>query len=151
MDNGVKDGRRVLGYGAIAFGTVSTIVFLSPIFPIGIEAFFVGAIFFGVAYWALAKPSLSGIIRRFVPRAVEPPIDIDPLLPVQILRLAREHDGNLTVSEVAIELNVPIAVAEAGLRACVRSGNASEEYDLARGYAEFKFPEFSQTDPENGH
>jgi len=145
----VKNGRRVLGYGAITLGTVSTIVFLSPIFPIGFEAFFIGAIFFGIAYWALAKPSINGILRRFVPRAIEPSIEIDPLLPVQILRMAREREGSLTVSEVAIELNVPIATAEAGLRACVRSGSASEEYDLALGYAQFNFPEFSRIKDES--
>jgi hypothetical protein len=70
------------------------------------------------------------------------PVAIDPLLPVRILRLAREKAGALTVSEVAISLNVPLEQAEEGLRACVRAGNATMDYDVTRGFTFYTFPEF---------
>jgi hypothetical protein len=148
VDKQLKKGRRVVGYGAIVLGTASTIVFMSPIFPIGIEAFLIGGVFFGIAYWALANPGIAGIARRLFPRLVEPPGPIAPRLPVQILRFARERHGELTVSQVAIELNIPIPEAEAGLNACVLSGNATEDYDVRRGFALYRFPEFTSPDTE---
>ena len=69
---------------------------------------------------------------------------IDPLLPVRILKLAREHKGTLTVAEVAIGLNVPLDQAEAGLSECVRAGNAIPDYDIARAHALYRFPEFAE-------
>lgn len=140
----MKNGRRVFGYGAVTLGAASTIVFLSPIFPIGFEAFLVAALFFGAAYWALAKPTFTGLLRLIAPRiAAPPPEPTDPLLPVKILRLARAHHGTLTVSQTAIELNIPINEAEAGLAACVRASSATEDFDMRRGYALYLFPEFS--------
>lgn len=68
---------------------------------------------------------------------------IDPLLPVRILKLAREHKGILTVAQVAISLDVPLDQAEAGLSECVRAGNATPDYDIPRAHAFYRFPEFS--------
>ncbi len=148
VHDGTKKRRRVLGYGAIALGTVSAIVFLSPIFPIGFEGLLVAAVFFGIAWWALGNASFSRLLRPFARPPAEPPVQIDPLLPVQILRLARERGGTLSVAQVAMELNIPISEAQAGLLACVRSGSASEDYDVEAGYAVFSFPEFRR--PESG-
>jgi hypothetical protein len=61
---------------------------------------------------------------------------------VRILKLAKSRGGTLTVSEVAIELDVPLDHAEAGLEACVRAGNALPDYDVARGHMLYRFPEF---------
>lgn len=119
---------------------------MSPIFPIGFEALFIGAVFFGIAWWALRKPGRSRFASPFARPPIEPPVPIDPLLPVQILRLARERGGTLTVAQVAMELNISIPEAEAGLVACVRSGNATEDYNVEAGYALFTFPEFRRPD-----
>ncbi|WP_455381254.1 hypothetical protein [Salinispira pacifica] len=145
----MKKGRRLFGYTAIALGAISSVVFISPIFPIGFQAFLLAALFFGAAYWALARPTLPGILNRIAPRLQEPPPPVDPMLPVRILRLARENHGTLTVSEVAIELEVPVSEAEAGLRACVRSSSAVEDFDVRRGFALYRFPEFiERTGPQ---
>jgi hypothetical protein len=135
--------RRFLGYAALVTGGASMVVFVSPIFPIGVEAFMVGGLFFGAAAWALAGPEIGRAFRglvRTLPRAT---VSIDPLLPVRILKLARGHDGFLTLSEVAIELGVPLDQAQEGLRVCVQAGNAVEDFDVSRGYSLFRFPEFT--------
>ena len=75
------------------------------------------------------------------------PLPIDPLLPVRILRLAKDHAGIITVAQVAIELNVPLAHAEAGLAECVRAGNAMPDYDIAHAHPLYRFPEFLPPDP----
>ena len=42
-----------------------------------------------------------------------------------------------------MELNVPLDQAQAGLDECVRAGNAFPDYDIARGHALYRFPEFA--------
>ena len=135
--------RRFWGYSALAMGAVSTFVFLSPIFPIGVEAFVVGGIFFAAGAWALRAPELRRTFRRFSATVTAPRVTIDPMVPVKILSLARAHGGMLTISSVAIELNVPIDQAREGLAICVREGNATEDFDFSRGYSIFRFPEFT--------
>ena len=148
--------QRILGYGSLALGAVSIIVGASPIFPIFAEAFVIGGAFIAAGAWILAGRELRDAIRRAIGvqlakrraerrgahRGGAGPISIDPLLPVRILKLARVHEGILTVAEVAIELNVPLAHAEAGLAECVRAGNAIPDYDIARAHALYRFPEF---------
>jgi len=63
-------------------------------------------------------------------------------VPVSILKLAREKGGLLTVSTVAMELGMPLDVAEAGLDECARRGAAASEYDEARNTVFYRFPEF---------
>jgi hypothetical protein len=65
----------------------------------------------------------------------------DPLLPVRILKLAKAHRGILTLSIVAIELNVPLADAEAGLDECVRQGLATPDYDMGKEVKYYRFQE----------
>jgi hypothetical protein len=136
--------RRFLGRSALVVGVISTVVFLSPIFPIGVEALLVGGLFFGAGAWALAAPDIRGALRRFIRTVPRSSVSIDPLLPVRILRLAAHRQGTLSVSEVAIELDVPLDQAQEGLRVCVRAGSATEDFDLSRGYSLFRFPEFSE-------
>ena len=149
----MKEVRRTLGYLSLAAGCVATFVFLSPIFPIGIEAFLVGGVFFALGTWALVGPGVGKLLMRALSarlgmRLPEGPRlpPMDPLLPVRILRLAKERGGVLTVSEVAISLNVALDQAEEGLKACVRSGNATVDYHVSRGFTFYTFPEYLPPD-----
>ncbi len=83
---------------------------------------------------ALRAPRLTEGARRSRPHG--------PAAAVRVLKLARELGGVLTVAQVAMELNVPLDQAQAGLDECVRAGNAFLDYDMARGHALYRFPEF---------
>jgi len=143
--------RRIIGYTLLAAGAAAIFVGASPLFPVYAEAFVAGGALITGGLWFLAGPELRALVRRLVGlklrngsgrRGSLPRVVIDPLLPVRILKLAREHRGLLTVADVAIGLNVPIDQAEAGLAECVRTGNAVPDYDVARGHALYRFPEF---------
>lgn len=150
----LKRSRNLLGYTFLAAGVAGILVGASPIFPVFLEAFVVGGVLIGAGLWVLAGPELRALVRRALGvgmssgsharRRPAPRTIVDPLLPVRILRLAREHKGVLTVAEVAIGLNVPLDQAEAGLTECVRAGNAIPDYDIARAHALYRFPEFSE-------
>jgi len=152
MAKDVKRSRRVLGYALFAVGVAGILIGASPIFPVVVEAFVIGGALIGAGLWILAGPELRASLRRAAKvssgsrrparRPAAPRTIIDPLLPVRILKLAREHAGTLTVAEVAIGLNVPLDQAEAGLSECVRAGNAIPDYDIARNHAVYRFPEF---------
>lgn len=120
-----------------------------------IEAFLIGGALIGAGLWILAGRDLRDLLRRAGrerwsrtsfrsgrSRTKVTPV-IDPLLPVRILKLAKSHGGTLTVSQAAMDLEVPIDHAEAGLEACVKSGSALPEYDVSRGHMLYRFPEFS--------
>ena len=156
----MKLSQRIVGWGLVAVGGISLFVGLSPLFPIGLEAFLLGSVFFAAGAWVLAGKELRDVIRRALravreirqssrravrrgPGAIEL---MDRLLPVRILKLAREMHGVLTVAQVAMELNVPLDQAQAGLDECVRAGNAVPDYDIARGHALYRFAEFSGPD-----
>ena len=151
---GVKKLRQILGYTVLAVGVAGIFVGASPIFPIFLEAFVVGGLLIGAGVWILAGPDLRALVRkaaglalssrRAARRRPAPKVAIDALLPVRILKLAREHQGTLTVADVAISLDVPLDQAEAGLTECVSAGNAIPDYDVARAFAFYRFPEFSQ-------
>ncbi|GAB1483809.1 hypothetical protein MASR2M78_26250 [Treponema sp.] len=68
----------------------------------------------------------------------------DPLLAVKVLRLAEENGGKLSVSQAAMNLNVPIAEAEAALDECASRGTASIEVNPETGIPSYRFPEFEQ-------
>jgi len=151
----LKRSRRVLGYIVLAAGLAGILVGASPIFPVFLEAFVVGGGLIGAGLWILVGPDLRALLRKAARTSAssrgvtrKPPASrtfIDPLLPVRILKLAREHKGTLTVAEVAIGLNVPLAQAEAGLSECVRAGNAFPDYDIERSHAIYRFPEFTES------
>jgi hypothetical protein len=67
---------------------------------------------------------------------------IDPLLPVRVLKLAESHAGVLTVSVVAMALNVGLDECQIALDDLVRKGAASEDVDFSTGVATYRFPEF---------
>lgn len=148
--------RRILGYISLALGGVSVFAGINPAFPIGLpEGLLLGGVFFALGAWALRSPAIKDFFTRALTSAVrtsaaerverierKPQVSIDPLLPVRILKLAKTRAGTLTVAEVAIALNVPLEESEAGLNSCVRSGNALADFDIPRGYALYRFPEF---------
>jgi hypothetical protein len=67
---------------------------------------------------------------------------IDPLLPVRVLKLAESRSGSLTVSTVAMALNVGLDECQLALDELVRKGAASVDVDLSNGVATYRFPEF---------
>ena len=142
--------KRIIGYILVGFGVLSVLDFFSPI-PIPttfLGAFFTGGIAIVAGAWMLTGGGWLVYLKRWAatrdrgsarkPDAVK----FDPLLPVEILRLARERGGLLTVSNVSIELNVPLDQAGAALEECVRRGNAFPDYDIDRQHAVYRFPEF---------
>jgi hypothetical protein len=152
--------QKIIGYGAIGLSVISIFIGISPLFVVRFEAYLVGIVLFGVGAWILAGRELRDTIRRAFrafqqdrtgagrrgKRPGRSPLSIDPLLPVRILKLAKGHAGILTVAEVAMDLNVPLDQAEAGLSECVRAGNAVPDYDISRAHAVFRFPEFLEPD-----
>ena len=157
----MKLSQRIVGYGAVILGAISVLIGALPWFGVQVEAYAVGIVLFASGAWVLAGPELRDTARRAFKAAREArrgaqraarrpgraPVIIDPLLPVRILRLAREQGGTLTVAQVAMELTVPLDQAEAGLNECVRAGNAIPDYDIPRAHALFRFPEFAAPDP----
>ena len=156
---------RIVGWVLVAGGAASVFVGISPLFEVRFEAYALGVGLFAAGAWVLAGKDLRDTIRKGLRAARElrrgaarggdrrsahgpaqSPGLVDRLLPVRILKLAQEHGGALTVARVAMELNVPLDQAQAGLEECVRSGNALPDYDLSRGHALYRFPEFSDPD-----
>jgi hypothetical protein len=146
--------QRIIGYTLLAVGVASIFVGASPLFPIGLEAFLIGTVFLAAGAWVLAGRELRATVRRLIAlrmaqrRGARRGADrgesspADPLLPVRILRLAKDHAGVVTLALVAMALDVPLDQAEAGLSACVRAGNAVADYDVTHGHASWRFPEF---------
>jgi hypothetical protein len=148
----MKGSRRFLGYASLALGAVSIVVGASPLFPIVVEAFVIGGAFLALGLWALSGSGVREALRRAARatasarksarREARSAVSIDPLLPVRILRLAKDRGGTLTVADVAIGLDVPLDHAREGLEECVRAGNAMPDYDIPRAHALYRFPEF---------
>ena len=159
----MKGTQQIIGWSAVAFGAVCVFVGASPLFPgIHWEGILLGLGSFGAGAWVLAGPELRATMRKGLgvlrssrklsrgagTAARSPAVaGLDPLLPVRILRLAKERNGILTVAEVAMSLEVPLDQAEAGIAECVRAGNAFPDYDIARAHAIYRFPEFLPPDP----
>jgi hypothetical protein len=151
----MRNPRRIAGWAVIAVGGAAILIGVSPLFPVFLEAFLVGGALIGTGLWLLGGKDLRTLLgrgkedtrRRTGPGSgtarAHGPVVIDPLLPVRILKLAKARQGMLTVSEAAMELSVPLDHAEAGLEACVRAGNAVPDWDVARGYMLYRFPEFA--------
>jgi len=152
--------RRLIGYSLLGAAALATVVGASPIFPVYAEAFVAGGILAAAGRWVLAGPELRALIRKAASlklrgsgrrRRLTSRTAIDPLLPVHILKLARDHHGLLTVAEVAIGLNIPIDQAEAGLSECVRTGNAIPDFDVAGARAQYRFSEFLDRTQSHGN
>jgi len=73
----------------------------------------------------------------------------DHLLPVRVLKLAEARNGVLTVSAVAMALDVELDAAQWALDELVRKGAANVDVNLTTGVASYSFPEF-QSRPIQG-
>ncbi len=156
----MKSLQRTIGWSLVGLGAVSVFVGASPLFHAVIEPLIAGGLLFIAGAWMLAGKELRGTVRRGLRTARDtrfstrrsrlrgPGPQIDPLLPVRILKLARAHGGVLTIAEVAIELNVPLEHARAGISECVRTGNAVADYDIPRGHELYRFPELTPGPPD---
>jgi len=137
---------RVIGIGLIVLGGLSIINFFSPV-PIptvGVSALVSGLLFLAAGGIVLI-PDKKGVLTRLrVLSKVRsrPAEEVDPMLPVRILKLAREHRGVLTVSTVAVGLSIPLDRAQAGLDECVRTGQATADFDMVREIRYYSLPEF---------
>jgi hypothetical protein len=156
----MKISRKVVGYVLIAISGICVLMGVSPLFPVRAEAYLLGVIGFGAGAWVLVGKDVRDSVRKLARTKLQErkpasrsagakpaPVALrDPLLPVRILKLAKEHAGTLTVAGVAMELNVPLAQAQAGIDECVRLGNAVPDYDIPHGHAMYRFPEFMAPD-----
>jgi len=139
--------RKVLGYGLIAFGVVNILNFYSPV-PIptvGLSAFIVGGLSIAAGVWAMgANGRLMSRVRELLSssKPSKPRRAIDPILPVRVLKLAEAKSGLLTVSAVAMSLEVGLDDAQAALDELVAKGAASADFDIPTGITTYRFPEF---------
>jgi uncharacterized membrane protein YbaN (DUF454 family) len=85
---------------------------------------------------------LRSMRRDRAPEAKGTSPRIDPLLPVRVLKLAESRRGSLTVSAVAMALNVGLDECQLALDELVRKGAANVDIDLSTGVANYVFPEF---------
>lgn len=84
---------------------------------------------------------IGSLRRPSEPQARSQP-RIDPLLPVRVLKLAESRAGIVTVSSVAMALNVGLDECQLALDELVRKGAANVDVDYATGVASYSFPEF---------
>jgi hypothetical protein len=155
--------RKIWGYILVGISAVCVFIGISPLFEIRAEAYLLGLIGFAAGAWVLVGPEVRSSVRKLARTRLQarrspgreparqktvPAVAIDPLLPVRILKLAKERAGTLTVAGVAMELNVPLDQAQAGIDECVRMGNAVPDYDIPHGHALYRFPEFLSADQD---
>jgi hypothetical protein len=156
----MKLSRKLVGWVVVAISGICIFIGVSPLFAVRAEAYLLGIIGFAAGAWVLVGAEVRHSARRLAKMKIQqrrtfrraadaktaPSALIDPLLPVRILKLAKEHAGTLTVAGVAMELNVPLIQAQAGIDECVRMGNAVPDYDIPHGHALYRFPEFLAPD-----
>jgi hypothetical protein len=140
---------RFWGYALFIFGFLNVADLMSPLrVP---AAGVIGGISI-LAGFILLLPDKMAFIRKIALQWKNAPNKkqlTDTLLPVKILRLAREHGGILTLSTVAIELNVPLDEAEAGLDECIRSGQAMPDFDMTKEVKYYRFQEHIPRQPDS--
>jgi len=147
--------RRAIGIGFVVFGALNIIDLASPLIPtIGVQAIVVGGVCIAAGAYLMRSErgaaggstsrlgSLLSVLREGRRASAKPRRPIDPLLPVRTLRLAKQRGGSLTVSAVAMALEVGLDDAQEALDELVRKGAASADVDLGTGIATYRFPEF---------
>ncbi len=148
--------RRAAGFGCVIFGILNILDLGNPAIPtMGLQAIVVGALFIAGGAFLLrpagsAAPRLSSLFARRKGLGEGRRPSLDPLLPVRVLRLAEQRGGSLTVSAVAMSLEVGLDEAQAALDELVRKGAAGVDIDLATGIATYRFPEFLPRPGESG-
>lgn len=162
---GIKMGiRKFFGNLFIILGALNIANFWAPrpIPTVGPSAFIVGLLLIGTGIYIRLERDNQGNIRwdrlAALFRSSNPPKNdqklnnqgrssperklSDPLIAVRVLRLAEQKRGILSISQTAMELNIPLEDAEAGLDECAARGTASVEVDSNTGLAYYRFPEF---------
>jgi hypothetical protein len=139
------DIKKILNAGFLTLG----ILLLFARFFIGGEAIIFGMLFLGIGVARIIRQ--AGVNERikglFGPKARDSTASIkappaDHLLPVRVLKLAESRGGVLTVSAVAIALEVELDAAQWALDELVRKGAAGVDVNLTTGVASYSFPEF---------
>jgi hypothetical protein len=138
--------KKTLGIGLLALGLIS---FFDVRFFGGVSLLF-GLIMVATGTVILVRQSsiaerVKGLLgssrSREQPAPPKTPT-ADHLLPVRVLKLAESRGGVLTVSAVAMSLDVELDAAEWALDELVRKGAACVDVDIATGVASYSFPEF---------
>lgn len=137
--------RKGAGIGLIVFGILNIIDIASPLIPtVGPSAIVVGLACIGgglalMGGWKERFAALMAPLRRGI---ADKRRAVNPLLPVKVLKLASVKGGSLTVSAVAMSLDIGLDDAQAALDELVRKGAADADVDLTTGVATYSFPEF---------
>jgi hypothetical protein len=137
--------RKILGTVLLVLGVISITL------PFTREFVFISL--FLVAFGAITivqstgsgdrvRTLLRSMRRPSVPDTKSQASRIDPLLPVRVLKLAEARGGSLTVSVVAMALNVGLDECQLALDELVRKGAASVDVDMSTGVSNYLFPEF---------
>jgi hypothetical protein len=137
--------KKIMGVILIVLGMISlTLPFTREFFLVSVTLIAFGAS--AVVREVGGKDRLLGLFhslrRPAEPQPKAPSARIDPLLPVRVLKLAEARAGTLTVSVVAMALNVGLDECQIALDELVRKGAASVDVDLSTGVANYRFPEF---------
>ena len=128
----------VLGAASISLPFTREFIFISLI----LIAFGAASIIREVGGAERIRRLLRSSRRQYPQESRGSPPRIDPLLPVRVLKLAESHAGSLTVSVVAMALNVGLDECQIALDELVRKGAANVDVDLSNGVANYRFPEF---------
>jgi hypothetical protein len=137
--------KRMLGTVLVAFGVVSIALPFTREFmliSLFLIAFGTVTIVREIGGKDRVRNLLRSMRRPYAPDAKSPSTRIDPLLPVRVLKLAEARGGTLTVSVVAMALNVGLDECQLALDELVRKGAANVDVDLSTGVASYLFPEF---------
>lgn len=136
--------RKIVGWLLVIFGVLSALDFVGPLIPgQGFLAVLIGLVSAGSGVWLLGAGSAIGRRLRALASPSRPrKAAVDPMLSVRVLRLARASSGTLTVSEVAMTLEVGLEAAQAALDDLVEKGQATADVDISSGVATYAFPEF---------
>jgi len=137
--------KKILGIVLVVLGAVSISL------PFTREFIFISFILIAFGAANIIRESGTKERLRYLLRSMRRPYEpesrrstprIDPLLPVRVLKLAESHAGTLTVSVVAMALNVGLDECQTALDELVRKGAANVDVDLNNGVANYRFPEF---------
>ena len=133
--------KKILGTVLVVLGVISiTLPFTREFILISLILIAFGTV--TIAREVGDKERVGSMRRDRAPEAKGTSSRIDPLLPVRVLKLAESRRGSLTVSAVAMALNVGLDECQLALDELVRKGAANVDIDLSTGVANYVFPEF---------
>ncbi|MFQ3547277.1 MAG: hypothetical protein SNJ56_02985 [Termitinemataceae bacterium] len=161
--------RKFLSILMFVFGFLNIANFMAPrpIPTVGPSAFIVGLLFIAAGVYFRMERDSTGKIQwgrlKYILKGSEnyghdntkatsngkdsPASAVDPMITVRVLHLAKEKKGILSISQTAMELNIPLDIAERALDECVSRGIAQIDFDSTNGLAYYRFPEFLALQP----